>query len=170
MIRERLLAGLNLGSILWPTVSGVLAVACVILAIIVMDLKDELFANDNEVARIRMEDKEQQKKLEKWFKRPKQSQIYYTALTEAEIEQLKRKGLADPIQDLAVDLVKHPELIPMEPVLGGTMDFWRDAVMVLGPGRVRAEFEDGHIGGHMILEYQVSDSGKISWTVLEAQD
>jgi len=55
----------------------------------------------------------------------------------------------------------HPELIPYEGVLGGTMRF--NDVVLLQPSFVFAEFEDGHIGGAMLMEYQVLDHSCVSW-------
>jgi len=87
-------------------------------------------------------------------------------LTIWQIERFKKKGLKDPVKDIIADLMKHNELIPYEGVLGGTMGFLRDDTHVITPKWVLARFEDGHIGGHMLLEYKVSNDGKISWKVL----
>lgn len=81
----------------------------------------------------------------------------------SDIERLKDYGLQDPVTDITVDLKKHPELIPYEAVLGGTMRFHK--AYVLTPEWVLANFDDGHIGGHMLLEYDVSD-GTISWRIV----
>ena len=84
-------------------------------------------------------------------------------ITTTEIAVLRAWGLADPVADLKADLARHPELIPIEPVLGGTMGF-RDPerIWVLNARWVFADFEDGHIGGSMLLEYRVR-SGRITW-------
>jgi len=63
--------------------------------------------------------------------------------------------------------MKHNELIPYGGVLGGTMGFWSESdIHVLTLKWVFASFDDGHILEHMLLEYKVSDDGKISWKVL----
>ncbi len=87
-------------------------------------------------------------------------------LTSWEIEELKRKGLPDPATDIAADLSIRKDLIPFEGVLGGTMEFYD--IHVLTSRWVLAHAEDGHVAGHLLLEYKVSDTGKISWKVLRA--
>jgi hypothetical protein len=76
---------------------------------------------------------------------------------------MKKKGLSDPIQDIISDLMKHNELIPYKGVLGGTMRFYEKEIRILTNKWVLAYFEDGHIGGYLLLEYKISDSGKIDW-------
>lgn len=74
-------------------------------------------------------------------------------------------GLADK---LAGDLIAHPELIPYDGVLGGTMGFYsRDSVRVLSDRWVLASFEDGHRMGRMLLRYDVTDNG-IVWKVIDS--
>lgn len=86
-----------------------------------------------------------------------------------EIGRLKKNGLQDPIKDIISDLMKHKELIPYKGVLGGTMGFYHERNMhILTSKWVFASFDDGHIGGNMLLEYQVSDEGKISWRVIDS--
>ena len=68
---------------------------------------------------------------------------------------------------IITDLLKHPELIPYEPVLGGKMAFYKEATKLLGDRWVFAYFEDGHILGHMLLRYDLED-GKLSWEVIDS--
>jgi hypothetical protein len=89
-------------------------------------------------------------------------------LDSSQIEQLRRKGLSDPVEDIITDLRKHNELIPFKGVLGGTMGFYSSEDIMLISKWVFAPFEDGHIGGYMLLEYKVSSDGKISWKVIDA--
>lgn len=90
-------------------------------------------------------------------------------LSYKEVEELQRKGLKDPVNDLITDLRKHRELIPYEGILGGTMDFYTDeSIHVLSSKNVLAYFEDGHICGYMLLEYHVSN-GEISWKVIDSR-
>ena len=85
------------------------------------------------------------------------------------IAELKRKGLADPVSDLRADLKRHPELIPYKGSLGGTMGFhFPDKIHVLSSQWVLAYFEDGHIGGYMLLKFEVTDKGLISWTTADS--
>jgi hypothetical protein len=77
---------------------------------------------------------------------------------------MKEKGLENPVHDIVSDLQKHRELIPYKGVLGGTMGFYStEDIWILNNKWVFAEFDDGHIGGFLLLEYQVSNTGKISW-------
>lgn len=88
-------------------------------------------------------------------------------LTNAEVRRLQRLGLANPVQALRDDLVAQPELIPHEPVLGGRMYFVPDGVHVLNERWVLAVFEDGHIRGQALLQYDVA-YGNITWQVMDA--
>ena len=90
-------------------------------------------------------------------------------LTSWEIAQLTRQGISNPEEDLASDLMQHKELIPYEGVMGGTMGFYsKKDIHVLTSRWVLASFEDGHIGGQMLLRYDVSPGGEIQWRVLSA--
>lgn len=80
-----------------------------------------------------------------------------------EIAALRGQGLADPVSDLKADLAKHPELIPAEGTLGGRMGFYDPGRIWILNGRwVYADFEDGHIGGTVLMEYRV-ENGRITW-------
>jgi hypothetical protein len=86
-----------------------------------------------------------------------------------DIAQLKRKGVSNPEEDLPSNLMQHKELIPYEGVMGGTMGFYSSKdIHILSSRWVLASFEDGHIGGHMLLEYRVDPGGRIHWRVLSA--
>ncbi|MGI6451468.1 MAG: DUF4362 domain-containing protein [Desulfitobacteriia bacterium] len=66
------------------------------------------------------------------------------------------------------DLMQHPELIPYDGVLGGTMGFYDpESIQVLSDRWVFAGFDDGHINGYMLLSYRIND-GKISWEVIDS--
>jgi len=86
-------------------------------------------------------------------------------LSDIEIRLLHKWGLEDPERELIADLRSHTELIPFDAVLGGTMFF--SLVFVLPGYHAFALFEDGHIGGPMLLRFEVKD-GAINWTVLHA--
>jgi hypothetical protein len=88
-------------------------------------------------------------------------------LSSSEIRRFRDKGLEDPVAEIKESLQKQKELIPVEGVMGGTMDF--HAAHVLTSRWVLAYFEDGHVGGHMLLEYDVSDEGEISWKLIRAR-
>lgn len=87
-------------------------------------------------------------------------------ISEAEIAALRDQGLADPVSDIKTDLARHPELIPVAGTPGGTMGFYAyDRIWILNGRWAYADFEDGHIGGSMLLEYWV-EGGRIRWTRL----
>ncbi|MFA5393552.1 MAG: hypothetical protein WC081_05960 [Candidatus Ratteibacteria bacterium] len=95
--------------------------------------------------------------------------LHQPKLSSQEIQNLKKKGLKNPVNDIVADLIKHSELIPYQGTLGGKMGFYSEKdIYVLSTKLVRASFEDGHTGGWMLLEYQVMDKNKISWKVLES--
>jgi hypothetical protein len=67
------------------------------------------------------------------------------------------------------DLKNRQDLIPYEGVLGGTMGFYDDnQIHVLNYRWVYARFEDGHIGGEILLEYNISEDGTIKWKVIDS--
>jgi len=87
-----------------------------------------------------------------------------------EIAQLKREGLTDPVRQLREDLASHRELIPFEGVHGGTMGFYYPgSIALLDAQWVFARFEDGHIGGSCLLEYEILPGGEIKWSVIKAR-
>ena len=92
-----------------------------------------------------------------------------TLLNNWDIAQLERQGISNPEEALATDLMQHRELIPYKGVMGGTMGFYsKKDIHVLNARWVLASFEDGHIGGKMLLEYRVDPGGNIHWRVLSA--
>lgn len=95
---------------------------------------------------------------------PQTGQSNNISLYQVDIERLKEKGLADPVNDLLTDLKNHRKLIEQKGVLGGTMKFYESESHVLNNKWVFAYFEDGHVSGNMLLKYEVADDGKITWT------
>jgi len=80
-------------------------------------------------------------------------------------QNLKEEGLT--VEDLKKALRERPDLINHKPVLGGTMFFPEKGIRVLTDKWILAEFEDGHILGYALIEYQVK-SGKISFRVIDS--
>lgn len=81
---------------------------------------------------------------------------------------LKQQGFNGSVQDIIDDLVKHPELIPYDGVLGGKMGFYyKENIHVLTDKWVFAGFDDGHINGYMLLSYNIKN-GAISWKALDS--
>lgn len=82
---------------------------------------------------------------------------------------LEINNIDDPIDYLKKDLVKRKDLIPYKGILGGTMGFYdENNIHVLNRRWVFAQFEDGHIGGQMLLEYEILKDGKINWKVIDS--
>ena len=90
-----------------------------------------------------------------------------TLLDDSDIETLRRQGLADPGRQLRDSLSAHLELFPYAPVLGGTMFY--DDIDVLQQPFVFARFEDGHVDGSMLLEYEIGSAGQVRWKRLWAR-
>jgi hypothetical protein len=88
------------------------------------------------------------------------------SLSESDIQKLRKKGLRNPEVDLMNDLNrKGGQLIPKDGVMGGTMAI-RDS-RILNDRYAMAYYEDGHIGGYMILKYEVNN-GTITWRVVDS--
>ena len=84
-----------------------------------------------------------------------------------DIQAMKKAGLKDPLNDIISDLKRHRELIPYEGSMGGTMNFLGPSKMwILTKKWVLAYFEDGHNGGYLLLEYNITKGGGIHWTIL----
>jgi hypothetical protein len=90
-------------------------------------------------------------------------------LDPTEAAWLKARGLADPVNDLRADLMRRPDLIPYEGVMGGRMQFVPGGIAVLSPEWVYARFEDGHVGGSCLLAFDLLPGGEISWRRLAAR-
>lgn len=91
-------------------------------------------------------------------------------LDDFQIKALKKQGLTDPLTQIPADLMAHPELIPIEGIHGGTMRFYSaEGITVLSPTWVFARFEDGHMMGTCLLEYEISPDTTIHWKLIKAQ-
>lgn len=88
---------------------------------------------------------------------------YWTQYSQT-LNRLKKQGINDPKTFVANHLSEHPQLIPMKPVLGGRMQFNR--IMLMGDHWAIAEFEDGHVGGEMLLAYSVDEKDTIQWKMI----
>lgn len=76
---------------------------------------------------------------------------------------------ANPERRILQELGKHPELIPQDAVLGGTMQFVLQESVVLNRHWVLAVFEDGHVRGQALFEYQIDEEAKFTWKILANQ-
>lgn len=93
----------------------------------------------------------------------------YDNLTSSEEDSLRALGLVNPIAAIDSALRQRTDLIPYEGTMGGTMNFYSpDAIRILGPDRIAAVFDDGHMQGHLLIHYRVNPGGRIEFNVLEA--
>lgn len=83
----------------------------------------------------------------------------------ADLAQLKRLGLTDPVRQLREDLLAHPELIPLDGSLGDSR-FSGDEIVLLNPFYAWCGFTNQGAHGSMLLEFAIADSGKILWKPL----
>lgn len=81
------------------------------------------------------------------------------------LRELERAGYQGGVDGLVEDLMGRPELIPFDPVLGGTMYFSR--VVPLNHRWVYATAEDGHVFGEMLFSYEINTTGDIEWTLMD---
>jgi hypothetical protein len=151
---KRMGAGFSKERYFWMVFSAILVVAIIVFSLHYVRLGDRL--------------KEVEGEQETLLTKIETSQGP-SLLTSWDIAQLARQGISNPEEDLASDLMQHRELIPYEGIMGGTMGFYskRD-IHVLSSRWILASFEDGHIGGQMLLEYRIDSGGKIRWKVLSA--
>ncbi|HSQ60876.1 MAG TPA: hypothetical protein VLT84_10680 [Acidobacteriota bacterium] len=87
-------------------------------------------------------------------------------LDSVERDWLQRAGFASPADSLRADLLRHPELIPAEGVVGGTMAFREGSIWILPAGHVWAVADDGHIEVSLLLRYDVTKDRRINWHVV----
>ncbi|MCJ7827677.1 hypothetical protein MUP65_00835 [Patescibacteria group bacterium] len=89
------------------------------------------------------------------------------SLREDDINILKDKGFENPVEDIKASLLSHPELIPYEGTLGGTMYLDPNSFSLLNSAWAIVSYEDGHVGGEMILKYTITENGEITWSVID---
>ncbi len=77
--------------------------------------------------------------------------------------------LRDDLQSRGESLIY--ELTGLEGVLGGTLGFYsREDIHVLNDRWVLAWFEDGHIGGELLLKYEIDGDRNVHWTLLDVAE
>ncbi len=151
--------------LLWLAVAVLLFVFSMVLLWKVMELNTELKAFQERQSALSAKVDSLRQALRR---EPSVSEDFPALLTAYDINQLKKKGLADPVEDLRNDLMNSAELIPLEGVLGGTMQFYRNQIYVLTDRWVLAYVDDGHVAGYVWLEYTVSSGGDIAWRVKDS--
>ena len=70
--------------------------------------------------------------------------------------------IENPEEYIANALEKHSDKIPLDPVLGGTMEFRK--VQVLTEDWVLAVYDDGHVQGKSIFKYQLQPDGSLKFS------
>ncbi len=133
----------------------------------IRQLKTENRALAEELEQSKKDFEQRLKSLEKTIKRSVSKSANVIELHPWDVEEMKRMGLKEPVQDIISDLMQHRELIPYEGSLGGTMNFYSESqIWILTKKWVLAYFEDGHNGGYLLLEYEVTKDGRIKWKAL----
>lgn len=72
--------------------------------------------------------------------------------------------IPNPEEFIKNSLLQNPEIIPLEPVLGGKMEFRR--IEILDEKWVYALYDDGHIQGNALYEYLLNPEGKVEFRLL----
>ncbi|MBF4691929.1 hypothetical protein [Fusibacter ferrireducens] len=86
-------------------------------------------------------------------------------IADFELSLIEKEGITEP-RAITTDLMNHFELIPYDGVLGGTMMFTQ--VYLLNDQWVFARFEDGHIMGSAIYQYEISSDQSIQWKLIKS--
>lgn len=79
----------------------------------------------------------------------------------------KLDTMANPREFITSALKKHPEMIPLKAVAGGTMDFRE--VQVISEDWVLATYDDGHIQGRAIYEYTLQNDGSMDFELVASR-
>lgn len=83
------------------------------------------------------------------------------------IKFLKSQGI-DDYKYILADLEFHPEIIPFEGILGGTMRWYANDSKFINSRWIIGYFEDGHVAGRAILRYIINADKTISWEIIDA--
>lgn len=70
--------------------------------------------------------------------------------------------IEDPEAHVKEALQKQEDLIPLKPVLGGTMAFRQ--VQIISEDWVLAIYDDGHVQGKSIFAYELQEDGNVEFT------
>lgn len=77
------------------------------------------------------------------------------------------QGIKNPEKSIENALREKPELIPLEPVLGGNMRFGN--IQILSDKWVIAEFDDGHVTGRSIYRYKLNTNKTFEFELLDSK-
>lgn len=105
---------------------------------------------------------------------------YKESIGSVQAQPRKREAVGEPVfygkefeeienpEEYIINALHHqPELINLDPVLGGTMEF-RD-IKILTREWVMAKYDDGHIQGRAIYRYTLQPDGSIDFKVIASQ-
>jgi hypothetical protein len=97
-------------------------------------------------------------------------QIKSAPLNENDLRELKHRRLKKPAVDLLRDLVSHENLLPDRGAMGGRSGYYDPVASHVVNGRwLLGVFWNGNsLRGEALLQYKVSEPGKISWKLLDA--
>ena len=82
--------------------------------------------------------------------------------------QSNRSEGKDQKKFVAESLRKKPELIPLAPILGGAMHFGE--INVISDDLLIADYEDGHIMGQTLYEYEVLKTGEVKFKAIRSKE
>ncbi len=91
-------------------------------------------------------------------KNPELSRVYFGS----EFEDIE-----NPEEFITSELKDRPEEIPLDPVLGGTMEFRR--IVLLSEEWIYAEYDDGHIMGSAIYRYTLHPKGSLTFELVTSR-
>lgn len=80
----------------------------------------------------------------------------------------KYEGIEDPEQFIKNQLKNQPDKIPLKPVLGGNMEFRK--IDVISEKWLLAIYDDGHVQGKAVMEYNLQPDGSVKYTVVGTQE
>jgi hypothetical protein len=90
-------------------------------------------------------------------------------LPDDEVQRLKQHGLKDPVTDIVYDLVENRGYILPKEYLGREIGFrFKSDVQILSPRWLLADFDDGRLNGKVLLEYKITDGGRITWRIIDS--
>jgi hypothetical protein len=159
-------------------ISAGLAIVCVVLVIYMMGLRREVSNLDENLVNCSIEldntiedNKTKENKirgLENQIERLNLGAGNYR-LPEKYFNEYKDKGLDRPVDAIKSDLMQNQSLIPYAGVKTPEMYFYnRNAIYIISPNRVLANFGDGENYGWMLLKYTVGQNRKIAWKILDS--
>ena len=75
----------------------------------------------------------------------------------------------DLLTSIHNNLMENSSLIPYKGIFGGIANFYSEnKIYLLKNNVVVAYWEDGHIGGFVILQYKISANGNFEWKRLKS--